>query len=174
MSARIFLLLAMAIPLLQAGCAGAPRTPLFLDPGFAAAGVTTIVIPAVTFDPRYEPPYDIDIDGELRARLSAVLQRKGYRAIPADTGSETGARLAVHVDFLILDVQTLERNPPPSIDIEAAARLLAPGDGRELWRDRGQARSTSSFIFYPAAERQLVLSRLAERLLATLPPAGFR
>lgn len=172
--------------LLLAGCAATPRTPLFLSPDFQAMQVSTVTLLPVTFDQRYEPPYAIDFDRELRRQLEKELQKKGYRTVPghgsdsysatvpANAASAAGAEaaLAVHVDFLIISDSYAERNPPPMIDIEAEARLLSQTKGGELWRDRRSARLGGAGgmpLLYPAADLSLALNILAERLLETLP-----
>jgi hypothetical protein len=141
----------------------------------------------VTFDRRYEPYYDVDFERELHKQLRSALQRNGYAVVAAENGGRYGAPaptaaaaagadagLAVHVDYLIISDYN-GGNPPPMIDVEAEARLLR--EGRELWRDRGQARlggTGGMVLLYPAADLALVLDTLAERLLTTLPPAGGR
>jgi hypothetical protein len=163
----------LMLVLLLGGCA-TPRQPLFLAPDFRDAGIRTIHLPPVSFDRNYEPPYDIDLDGELRQRLRAVLESKGYQIDLTPGGGKNDATLQVHVDFLFISETFSERQPPPVIDIEAAASMVSAKDGRELWRDRGGGRvggAGGSRIVYPAADRYLALSLLADHLLATLPSA---
>lgn len=164
--------------ILLGGCAAAPKQPLFLAPDFRDAGIRTIALPPVTFDPRYEPPYFIDLDGELRHRLRTALEGKGYRAYLTQNGErEEGAELRVHVDFLVISETFSEREPPPMIDVEAEARLVSVTDGKVLWRDRGGGRvggAGGTRIRHPDAERYLALSLLADHLLETLPPVAGR
>jgi hypothetical protein len=170
-------LVVSALVLLLSGCA-ASKQPLLLAPDFRDAGIRTIHVPPVSFDPRYEPPYDINLDRELRQRLGTVLASKGYAAdLTAGGVVPSDATLLVHVDFLFISETLADRNPPPVIDIEAAAHLVSTKDGRELWRDRGGGRvggTGGSRIFYPTADRYLAISLLADHLLASLPGAGGR
>lgn len=170
-------LFVLTLALLLGGCATS-RQPLSLAPDFHDAGIRTIYLPPVSFERRYEPPYDIDMDRELRQRLRAVLASKGYGVDLTAGGEGTNdATLLVHVDFLFISETFSERQPPPVIDIEAAARLVSARDGRELWRDRGGGRvggAGGTRIVYPATDRYLALSLLADHLLTTLPNAGGR
>jgi len=166
----------LLLVLLAGGCA-TPRQPLFLAPDFKDAGIRTIHLPSVSFDRSYEPPYDIDLDSELRQRIRTVLESKGYQADLTPGGGKNDATLQVHVDFLFISESFSERQPPPVIDIEAAASLVSAKDGRELWRDRGGGRvggAGGTKIVYPAADRYLALSLLADHLLATFPSAVGR
>lgn len=181
--------------LLLFGCAAAPRAPLALDPAFAAEKIRKVAVLPVTFVRRYEPPYDIDLDSELRSRIRTVLEKKGYVVTLAQKAAGKGsaateltpnqlkalappgteAALAIHVDFLFISETYSDLVPPPVIEVEAEARLTALPEGKELWRDRGHGRAGGvggTRIFYPTAERFLALTLLAENLLATLPPAG--
>jgi hypothetical protein len=179
MNAKNFLqihLVVLLLVLLVSGCA-TPRQPLVLAPDFLDAGIRVIHLPAVSFERRYEPPYDIDLDGELRRRLTTVLENKGYQVDLTPGGGGNDATLQVHVDFLFISETLSERQPPPVIDIEAAARMVSAKDGRELWRDRGGGRvggTGGTKIVYPTADRYLALSLLADHLLATLPSAVAR
>jgi hypothetical protein len=180
MNAKRIVLLQLVVSmlvLLLAGCA-ASKQPLLLAPDFRDAGIRTIHVPPVSFDPRYEPPYDIDLDSELRQRLSTVLASKGYAAdLTTGGGATSDATLLVHVDFLFISETLSDRQPPPVIDIEAAAQLVSAKDGRALWRDRGGGRvggTGGSRIFYPTADRYLAISLLAEHLLDSLPVVGGR
>ncbi|HXV21432.1 MAG TPA: hypothetical protein VD811_10650 [Desulfuromonadales bacterium] len=169
-------LIILLLALLVGGCA-TPRQPLVLAPDFRDAGIRVIHLPAVSFERRYEPPYNIDLDSELRQRLAAVLKTKGYQVDLTPDGEKTDATLQVHVDFLFISETLSDRQPPPVIDIEAAARMVSAKDGRELWRDRGGGRvggTGGTRIFYPTADRYLALSLLADHLLATLPSAVAR
>jgi hypothetical protein len=171
---RWFVLL---LVVLLGGCA-APKQPQLLVPDFREAGIRTIHLPPVSFEQRYEPPYDIDLDKELRQRLSAVLASKGYAVdLTAGGGGNNDATLQVHVDFLFISETLSDRQPPPVIDIEAAGRLVSTKDGRELWRDRGGGRvggTGGSRIIYPSADRYLAISLLADHLLKTLPSTRSR
>jgi hypothetical protein len=179
MNAKTILQLNLAVlmlVLLLGGCATS-RQPLFLAPDFPDAGIRSVHLPPVSFERRYEPPYDIDLDGELRRLLRPILVSKGYQVDLTPAGSKNDATLQVHVDFLFISETFSERQPPPVIDIEAAASLVSARDGRELWRDRGGGRvggAGGSRIVYPDADRYLALSLLADHLLATLPNAAGR
>lgn len=174
---RLAQLFVLTMVLLLSGCATA-KQPLLLAPDFRDAGIRTIHLPPVSFDQRYEPPYDIDLDREIRQRIRTVLESKGYETdFTAGGGGNNEATLQVHVDFLFISETFGEQQPPPVIDIEAVARLVSAKDGRELWRDRGGGRvggSGGTKIIYPVADRYLALSLLADHLLTTLPNAGGR
>lgn len=171
---RWFVLL---LVLLLGGCA-APKHPQVLVPDFREAGIRTIHLPPVSFEARYEPPYDVDLDRELRQRLTTVLAGKGYGVdLTASGEGNSDATLLVHVDFLFISETLSDRQPPPVIDIEAAARLVSTKDGRELWRDRGGGRvggTGGTRIIYPSADRYLAISLLADHLLKTLPSTRSR
>jgi len=170
-------LFALMLAVFLSACA-TPKQPLLLAPDFRDAGIHNIHLPPVSFDQRYEPPYDIDLDRELRQQLSTVLTRKGYRVDPTAAGElNNDATLLVHVDFLFISETLSDRQPPPVIDIEAVGRLVSAKDGRELWRDRGGGRvggAGGQRIVYPTADRYLAASLLADHLLTTLPNAGGR
>lgn len=172
---KILLLVATLCALLD-GCAPAPQRALFLSPNFRDTGIRNVALPPVSFERRYEPPYFIDLDGELRQRLRTALENKGYHAYLTQNGErEDGAELRVHVDFLTISETFSEREPPPVIDVEAEARLVSTADGKVLWRDRGGGRvggSGGTRIRYPDADRYLALTLLAEHLLDTLPAAS--
>jgi hypothetical protein len=171
---RWFVLL---LVVLLGGCA-APKQPQLLAPDFREAGIRTIHLPPVSFEARYEPPYDLDLDKELRQRLTAVLVGKGYGVdLTARGEGSSDATLLVHVDFLFISETLSDKQPPPVIDIEAAGRLVSTKDGRELWRDRGGGRvggTGGTRIIYPAADRYLAISLLADHLLKTLPSTRSR
>jgi len=167
--------LSSIVLLLLIGCSAATKEPIHLVPDFADAAIRTVLMPPVTFDKRASPPFGIDLDGELRRQLAAVLAGKGYRVVEtADPEQEADAELRVHVDFLFISETFSDRQPPPVIDIEAEASLVAARDDRELWRDRGIGKvggAGGARILNPDVDRQLALSLLADRLLATLPRA---
>lgn len=163
--------------LFLASCATS-RQPQLLVPDFRDVGIRSIHLPPVSFDQRYEPPYDIDLDGELRHRLRSALVAKGYQVDPTPAGEgNSDATLLVHVDFLFISETYSDRNPPPVIDIEAVAHLISTRDGRELWRDRGGGRvggTGGSRIMYPNTSRLMAISLLVDHLLSSLPNADRR
>jgi hypothetical protein len=172
-----WLLFALLPILLLNGCATTPRQPQFLAPDFPEAGICIIHLPPVSFEAGYEPPYDIDLDGELRQQLRTVLESKGYQVDPTPEGAGNHATLWVHVDFLFISETFGDREPPPVIDFQAAASLVSAKGGRELWRDRGGGwvgGTGGTRISYPTADRYLALSLLADHLLATFPNAVRR
>lgn len=185
---RRFTPLAAALALL-AGCAAAKK-PQFVDPDFQQANVRKIALLPLSFDERYYPPYDLDLDRELRARAKTALEGKGYEVMLregagagpkveagrlASFGTKgTDAVLAIHVDFLFISENYNEINPPPVIDIEAMGRLVDRATGKELWRDRGSSKIGGvggQRIQRPDSERFLALTLLAESLFTTLPAA---
>jgi len=167
--------LAPLVVFLLVGCSAPPKQPILLVSDFTDAAVRTVLLPPVTFEKRYAPPFGVDIDGELRHQLRTALAGKGYRVVaPSGPGEGADAELRVHVDFLFISETFNDPQPPPVIDIEAEASLVTAGDGRELWRDRGSGRAGGvggARILNPGIDRTLALSLLADRLLATLPRA---
>lgn len=171
------LTMAIIVIMTLGGCSTPMKQALFLFPDFQSAAIRTIDLPPVTFESRYEPSYAVDLDGELRQQLKAILEKKGYGVELTAGGGDSDASLLVHVDFLFISETLSDRQPPPVIDIEAEAHLVSAKGGMELWRDRGGGRvggSGGSRIVFPAADRSLALSLLADHLLATLPSVADR
>jgi hypothetical protein len=187
------LLFSALVVLLASACAGAPQGPRFFDEEAWEPDIRTIALVELSFDRRYPPPVEFDLERELRIFLGRELARKGYRmvAATATTGpigtepsaaqladrapAEADTALAVHIDFWFMSATWSERNPPPSVEFDAEARLVSKRSGRELWRDRGdgQAGGAGGWPFSTAlAMRHEALRMLAERLFDTLPDAG--
>lgn len=188
-TARAYILILMlASVILLFGCATTPKIPLALASDFNELNIKKLALVPVAFDRWYEPPYDIDLDHELRTHAKTTLEKKGYEVIlveqtalsptasPGDLTAPTtrpiDAELAIRVDFLFISETFGERYPPPVIEIEAEARLIAPEKRREVWRDRGAGKAGGigrSRIVYPDLARRLALDLLCDRLFDTLP-----
>ncbi len=179
--------------LVLAACAGAPPQARFFDEKAWEPDIRSIALVELSFDRQYPPPVEFDLERELRIFLSRELAKKGYRMTAAvapagtsDTESSAAqlaeqapagadAALAVHIDFWFISANWNERNPPPSVEFDAEARLVSKRSGRELWRDRGDGRAggAGGWPFgHPLAMRHEALQMLAERLFDTLPDAG--
>jgi hypothetical protein len=193
---RLVPLTAGLLLLLLTACgATAPRPPLYFDVGAWDPDIRSVALVEVTFDRRYPPPTDFDLERDLRIFLGRELERKGYRIVATGEGgtpfagkssveqlaalvpAEVDAALAIHVDYLFISATFSDRNPPPQVEIAAEARLVARDPARELWRDWADAVAGGPGgwpVGTPLFLRQEALQELAALLFDTLPDAGRR
>ncbi len=125
-------------------------------------------------------PYDVDIRDDLWKNVERSLKAKGYQVVAArqaerPLSEEVDAAMEVLVYFFIYDAY--ERDRSGIISVHARAELKSPS-GELLWKDEASARAEElgkplGFV-YPHAETLQVLSRLADRLVDSLPDAGER
>jgi hypothetical protein len=187
-------LTAVLLLLLLTACgATAPRPPLYFDAGAWDPDIRSVALVEMTFDRRYPPPTDYDLERDLRIFLRRELERKGYRMVAtgerenpfagkssteqlaALVPADVDAALAIHVDYLFISATFSDRNPPPQVEIAAEARLVTRDPARELWRDWADAMAggaggwpVGNFLFL----RQEALQELAALLFDTLPDAA--
>lgn len=201
MKLRSFISRLLGITLLAgwlAGCATAPKAPLFVDVAAWPMTAQSVALVGVSFDKSYRPLPQSGLDREISAQVRRVLERKGYlvtMAVPSDrlerraltsvsaeelagrAGTPVDLVLAVHVDFLFSSATYGESNPPPEFEIAAEARVVDRRTKRDLWRDRGHALTGGASAMPlrdPDYDRLRGVTELADSLLETLPDAGMR
>lgn len=176
---------------LIAGCAGAPKVPIFVDPTFAALDIRMVTLLPIV-DRRVDKSYEMDIESSIGNKVEAQLNKKGYTVarpgafsdeedVPNGAVAEMEPNEMTRLggagsDYLLVayvDDLSGKTALGYSFKTETSAVLVKRDSGALVWRDKGVGSAGQGGLIgcmMAGAVKGEALDMAVDGMMSSLPP----